>query len=138
MAITEERTQRLTRLRERAFELAAKIGASSDIIPPFGESRDGSYVDYDGLYRWIVRERGQEIEHRLTLDEDELMCWVFSEITFEMAALYEVGHRRPSQDSRRLLFQHQLELLAKLSPVWKTRCEQEQQEILAHAPFHDQ
>jgi hypothetical protein len=135
---SDERDQRLAQLREKAGELAQRIGIRLESLPPFGESRDGNYVDYDGLYRWISRERGQEVDHRLTLDEDELMYWIFSGITSGMALKYEVQHRIPGQDFRRVWFDYQLELLEKLNPAWSARRRREQEEILARSPYLDQ
>ena len=134
----EERTQKLAQLHEKASELAERIGIPPESLPPFGELGEGNYVDYDGLYRLISRERGQEVDHRLTLDEDELMYWIFSGITWGMALKYELRHRIPDQDSRRMWFGYQCELLEKLSPAWGIRRKREQAEILARAPYRDE
>src|SRR5579862_2808802 len=101
-----ERAARLAELEERALALASKIGASSEALPRFGESNDSGtpYIDYDGLYRFRVQERGVEHDHRLTVDENELMYWIFEAVTSGMAARYELAHRVPNQDFRRLLF----------------------------------
>jgi len=74
----------------------------------------------------------------MTLDEDELLYWIFEGITFGMAGRYELQHRVPYQDFRRILFEHQLELIAKLNTKWKERREFEQKETLSRHPFHDQ
>ena len=119
--------------------MASKIGASPKSLPKFGESNDfGSpYVDYDGLYRLIARERGVERDHRVTGDENELMYWIFAGVTADMAQRYELIHRMPNKDSRRLWFKQQLALLAKLDEKWKERQEREQKEILARYPYFD-
>jgi hypothetical protein len=135
----EERISRLAQLKAKALGLAAIVGAPPKLLPRFGESNDmgARYVDYDGLYRLITQERGAEQDHRLTVDEDELMYWIFSGVTFEMASQYELAHRTPNQDSRRLLFKHQLHLLAKLSEKWKEKRSHDQEEILKRYPFKD-
>ena len=137
MANAEERIRRLEQLREKARELAQRIGAPADSLPPFGDSRDGYYVDYDGLYRWIARERGEERDHRLTLDEDEVLYWIFEQITLGMGTEYEVEHRVPNQDSRRMLFGKQIELMTKLNPNWGERRKQELDAVLAQNPYDD-
>jgi len=72
------------------------------------------------------------------LDEDELMYWIFEGITFRMASQYELHHRVPKRDFRRILFQRQLELLEELSPAWRARGEREQAETLAQFPYRDE
>jgi hypothetical protein len=50
---------------------------------------------------------------------------------------YEVRHRIQTQDCRRILFKHQIELLSKLSEAWSVRCAHERDLILRQHPFDD-
>jgi len=66
-----------------------------------------------------------------------LLYIVFEKITFDMALQYELIHRIPFQDSRRLLFSHQLKLMEKLSPEWKNVLQNRITEIIKRNPYQD-
>jgi hypothetical protein len=70
---------------------------------------------------WVVCERGVEFQRCTTLNRDELLFWVFQSVASSMASAYEVSHRREGEDSRRQLWTHQFELLARLSPDWRAK-----------------
>ncbi len=72
-----------------------------------------------------------------TTDLDELLYWIFQDVTFSMACSYELAHRIPGMDSRWLRFQHQLELLQTLHPGWKERCAADLAEVPKNHPFVD-
>jgi hypothetical protein len=130
--------QQLTTIIE---ELASKIDTPQNLLPTYKISDDGALphivIDESGLYHFIIVERGQEIEHRHTADLDELLYWVFAGITFSMACKHESRHRVRNQDFRKLLFQHQEQLLDLLSPQWKEKEVNEHARILEGAPFDD-
>jgi hypothetical protein len=120
--------------------LAAKIGASPALLPTYGYSDQTGQshieVDVHG-YHYVVAERGKEYERRSTPDIDELAYWVFADVTFGFASSYEFAHRIEAQDCRRIIFPHQVELLALLSPKWAAREQTEHEEILKKYPFDD-
>ena len=120
--------------------LSKKIVASPDTFPTFGGSEQSGrpHVEiYDHSYHYVVCERGQEFERRITNDVYELLYWIFADITFELACSYELGHRQAGKDTRRLLFQKQEELLSILDIEWSKRKERDYVEILKHHPFND-
>jgi len=125
-------------LTNQMIQLAGSIDAPTRLLPSIGEEKLDShpYVDYHNSdYHYIVRERGKEILHRQTASMDELLFWVFEAVTFEMSVAYELSHREPHRDPRRLIFQHQLHLLAKLNATWESRQEREVEDLLRHHPF---
>ncbi|HTE26718.1 Imm63 family immunity protein [Flavitalea sp.] len=128
-------------LKKIIEELASKINAPGNLLPTYRISDDGALphivIDEAGVYHFIVVERGQELEHRQTNALDELLYWVFAGITFSMACKYELRHRVRNQDFRKLLFQHQEQLLATLSQGWKEREAEEHKLILEKSPFDD-
>ncbi|GAB2959834.1 immunity 63 family protein [Hymenobacter coalescens] len=130
----------LPELKYQVEALAARIRAPAWLLPTYGFSEDGArpHLEADGHgLHYVVVERGQEQERRTTTDADELLYWVFQSVTFSMACDYEVRHRVPGQDFRRLLFQEQLRLLAALSPAWATRCAARLKRTLRSAPYDD-
>lgn len=112
------------------FDLAGVIGASSKLLPTFGRSEDLArphIEEHHGSFAWVVVERGQELDRKATSDRDELLYWIFADVTFTMAGDRELAHRVPGQDSRVLLFTRQIELLDRLSHNWSQRYRSEHQ-----------
>ena len=130
----------LEEIEAAVLRLARLIGASGTALPTFGHSDDGArpHVEVDARgYHFVVVERGQELERFTTGDLDALLCRVFESATFELACGYELAHRVEGRDFRRLLFQHQVELLARLSPGWAEREAADHARILQAHPFDD-
>ena len=102
-------------------------------------AHDGSpHVEKVGNeWRYIVTERGMELQRRTTVDADEVLYWLVKDVTFELASRYELEHRSPSLDFRRLLFAKEEELLGEISPEWAQRYAAEMQTVLQQHPFVD-
>lgn len=100
---------------------------------------DGSaHVEVVGdLYNYVVTERGSEFERRPAADKDELLYWLFADVTFSLACDFEARHRISGEDSRRQLFSKQVELLKHLKAAWAEREQKEHEQILAEHPFQD-
>jgi len=125
---------------DEVTRLAAAIGAPTGYLPTYGHSEDFArpHIEFDGAqFHFVVVERGQELERVSSPDPQEIVYRVFEAVTFSMASDYEVRHRRPWRDTRRLLFDKQLELMGKLSPEWKMRTQARLDEALKENPFRD-
>jgi immunity protein 63 of polymorphic toxin system len=128
-------------LHDRITMLAAKIDAPAKYLPTYEKTIDGGLphitIKEAGIYhlQWI--DRGQEVDHKTTNDDDELLYWVFAGVTFSMACDYELRHRIPRQDPRRLLFSYQEELLGIMSESWREKENKEHAHILISAPYDD-
>jgi hypothetical protein len=130
----------LNDVKNQVDQLAKVINAPGELLPTYGSSIDNAHphIEIHGpSYHYIIIERGQEFENKGTFELDELLYWIFQDITFTMAHKYELEHRRPHADIRRLLFSYQLDLLNNLNKNWKKRYEQEVEEILKHHPYSD-
>ncbi len=127
----------LRQIRHQVKKRAALIGAAPDDLPSYGRSRDLGYphieVDPSG-YHWVVIERGQELERRVCTAFDELLFTIFESATHSVASRWEVSHRVPNQDVRRLLFQRQIELLFLLDPAWSERRRRHLNAVLREHP----
>jgi hypothetical protein len=120
---------------------AALIGATGHhSLPTYGRSEDGArpHIEVDAAgYHFVVVERGRE-QSRLTMrDFDELLYATFQLVTSSLAYAFELEHRIEAQDSRRLAFRRQIELLSRLSPSWAERRAREHERILEEHPFDD-
>jgi hypothetical protein len=129
----------LAQLRAVVEKMAARIEAPESALPTYGASEDFArpHIEIDGLYHFVVVERGHELERRTTTDLDELLFWIFDSVTFSLASGYEVRNRKPLEDSRRLLFGKQVALMAQLDERWAVRCHAGLLEVLAKHPFTD-
>lgn len=115
----------LDALAEEVHLLAAVVDAPAAMLPTLGHSEQSGRphleVDPDETMHRVVCERGSEQERLTTTDADELLYWVFRAVTHELASGHELANRRPDEDSRRQLFEHQLHLLGRLDPEWRAR-----------------
>lgn len=129
----------LEAIRDEVQRLAAELQAPDLELPSFGRSdQDGRpHIEVGDTYDWVVCERGSELERRRTRELDELLYWSFQSATFSAAVEWELHHRVEGRDPRRLLFQRQHELLARLSPAWAARRDAELELVLRENPYDD-
>ena len=90
-----------------------------------------------GIYSYVITERGTEVARRRSANPDEVLYWLTSDVAFGIASQFELAHRVKGQDTRRLLFSKQLELMARVDAQWGARKQLELQAILAKHPYVD-
>ncbi|CAJ0822247.1 Imm63 family immunity protein [Ralstonia flaminis] len=130
----------LAEIEVEVARLAERVAAPSNAYPTFGSTADFAHPHIEvgaGQYHYVVVERGAEVLRKSTSDLHELLYWVFDGVTFSMACAYELVHRVPGQDFRRLMFSKQVELLASIDPEMGRRGSEEIAETLRNAPFSD-
>lgn len=134
------RISTLNEIKSEVNRLAAQIGVPPAVLPTYRYSIDGAHphieVDARG-YHYVIMERGEELSRVTTVELDELLYCIFKDVTFDLAGKYELKHRVENQDSRRLIFKHQIELLSRLSPRWGEMNAQEHERILEQHPYDD-
>lgn len=86
-------------------------------------------------YHYVIMERGKENKHYRSLDINDILYPLFEGITFSLASKYELKNRNEKEDPRKLLWGKQLELLGKIDPLFKERCQKEIDSILKIAPY---
>jgi hypothetical protein len=129
---------RYARLCERLMPETPKYPSQRELQTT--PQHDGSaHVEIvSGTYHYVVTERGSELERSVAKDKDELFYWLMSDVTFSIACDFEVNRRIAGQDSRRQLFDKNVELLGRLDQNWATRKELEYAEVLRNHPFVDE
>lgn len=90
----------------------------------------------NGQFNFIISERGSEYE-RVAGDSEEMLELIFEGITFTLAVEFELRNRVEYQDSRRLMFAKQIELLELLNPSWAARESENHQIVLLKRPYND-
>jgi hypothetical protein len=130
----------LLEIKAKVDDLAETIGASQDSLPTYGYSNQSGHPHIDigsqGYY-YLVLERDTVCDRLITKDIDELLYKIFADVTFSLSIKFEAANRNYNQDFRRIVFNHQIELLALLSPLWANRRAREQAQILETSPFND-
>lgn len=131
----------LTELKIIADQLAAKINAPLDELPTFGPpTGDGTpniEIDDQGLFHYVMSERGEEYDRMTTAELDEVLYWIFSDVSFKMAVNFERENRIETQDFRRLVYAKHIDLLVRLNKEWEHRGRKEHQTFLSNNPFDD-
>jgi hypothetical protein len=133
----------LAELEAEVRRLAGALGARDDDLPTFDRQEDFARPNIEPApwspagFAYVIVERGHEYERSTFLTMDDLLYRVFSTITFTLACRYELAHRVPDEDSRRIMFQAQVDLLARLSPSWADRERERIEAILREHPFDD-
>lgn len=98
----------------------------------------GPHIERHGsTYACVYTERGKENERRETDDPDDILYWLVSIVTGVVARDYELEHRNPDVDSRRIWFELDVELLTKIKPEWGDRKRTEYDRVLKDHPFRD-
>jgi hypothetical protein len=107
-------------LTDRMAVLARIVDAPVQSLPGF-TPKDSAipFVQItDGELHWITVERGQELEHRTTRDQDTWLFWIFDGVTRDQAWSWERETRIAYVPSRLSAFCRHLELLARLDEGW--------------------
>jgi hypothetical protein len=131
----------LDHIKQEVEALAQKIKAPFNLLPTYGYSRDFAYPhieeDNYGLMHYVIVERGEELSRRSTDKLNDLLYWIFADVTFSMALTYELEHRIEEKDTRRLRFEKQEALLGMLNATWQQKEQKRHLEILKDHPFVD-
>ena len=141
LIVEQHRMKTLTEIQKLAQELASRIDAPTNWLPtfstPIGDATPNIEIDNSGVYHFVISERGTEYERKTTSDLSDLTYWIFAGVTFSMACDYELKNRVAGQDSRRIMFIKQEELLGLLNKDWEEKERKEHESILIYNPFDD-
>lgn len=127
----------LIEIKQKVEKIASQIEVNVNLLPHFGISeRDGTpHIEVDeSNYFYLVYDRNVKSVNKKTQDANELLYWIFSDITFNMGVSYELENRKPDVNHRKVIFSRQLELLEQINSDWKKRRENEIAEILNKNP----
>lgn len=126
-------------LQKKMKKLGNIIGVPLEKYPNLEQSNDAHpYIEIHGNHFWfIIKERDIVCIKKEFNTMEELLFEVFDNITFSMAMDYELEHRIDGQDCRRLIFEHQLDLMGKLNVQWKDKLQKKIHTILLEHPYND-
>lgn len=100
---------------------------------------DGTpYISFENnKYNYIYSERGYEFSRKITESIDELLYWIMYDFIHKLAVKYELMHRIPKRDSRRIYFPKIVELMDKINIEWGLKVKKELDDILKNSPYDD-
>lgn len=127
-------------INDRYHTIAQQLAALAKFVRfTTTAQHDGSpHIEcFEGEFHYVVTERGSEHERRKTSDPEDLLFWLVSDLTWEMAAEWEVRHRIKGEDFRRQLFRKDIELMSSISQDWACRKKEKYEKILGEHPFDD-
>ena len=140
MNTIEIKANSLDDIRRATNRLARKIGAGPSLLPTYASSDHSGrpHFEFDGeAYYYVICERGEEYDRKRTLDPKEVLLWAFDSVTSNLAFAFELENRVSRQDSRRIAFAKQIELLEILDESWAKAVSEQHLWILAEHPFDD-
>lgn len=121
--------------------VAARLSGVLSHQIPDGVNRDAGYpfVRIEGdVFLYLAYERGRETVRMETRDLDELLWFVFHNVTRQLAMTRVVaGLRDRRKDSRRRWFPRWVALMTELRPEWGLRTQSHIDDVLAQSPYHD-
>ncbi|SDR66319.1 Imm63 family immunity protein [Christiangramia echinicola] len=127
-------------LLKKEFERLARIIAVSEKHKPtFGSINNDFkpyiFQDYKNNLHYIFKERGEIVYEKSTSDFDEILFWIFEDITSTLSYDFELKNRIEDQDFRRIAFNHQVKLRTKLNKVWGERTIKKHNKIIEAIPL---
>jgi hypothetical protein len=132
---------KLNWIKREIEEIARVIDAPIHELLTFNISRDDGtpciQIERDIIY-YFARDRAVVCMHKQTTNRMDLYYWVFQDVTSAMSSKFAVRNAKTPTNFRRVLFEHQLELLGKINPIWASKRQQEIDEILESYPYNDE
>ena len=128
----------ISTIRKKVREYGKKIGVPKKLltVPTTTDGFGTLHIEIDDQgYHYVVSERGTEYKRKTTRNFHTLLYWIFKDIVFEMASDFELNHRKPEEDFRRILFNKDLELFEKLDRQWYMWEKEDIDNILKENPY---
>lgn len=126
------------RLRSAYRGIVERLSVHPSAYPlQFERHDDGSrHFEKDGEgWKVVTTERGSEFDHASLPSDEEALFLQTSDLTFSMACDYELAHRIESDDCRRMIAAHQIELMGKISSDWENRTKRKWAETFRNNPL---
>jgi len=129
----------LTDVKNLIEQLAEKIHAPKELLPTYGypidTGRTDIEIDSNGQIYYFPNERDRE--RYFLKDMDDLLYYIFNNVTHVMATKHELSNRIRGKDTRRAWFIEQQRLLGILNENWKLRKIKYHDQTLSKHPFLD-
>lgn len=109
-------------IEDITIELSKKIEGDVFWLPTFGDSIGDAVQDATPLvievwprqFSYLIIEKGNIWEEKTTSDPDQILFWIFKDITYSIANHHSAKISNVNIDSREILFNKQIELLEEI------------------------
>jgi len=132
-------------IRSKVLEIGQQIGLNenSTLYPMFSEPDKVFKVFNEGAsiyvtsaqYHYIIFEKGNISKHYKSEKIEGILYPLFKSITIVLASKYELKHRNGHEDTRRLRWKKQLELLKIVDIEFYEKRKKEIEELLKTFPY---
>ena len=129
-------------IRNKVLEIGQQIGldGNSTLYPAFSEpdkvfNEGASIYVTPSQYHYVVFEKGKVIQHYKSEKIENILYPLFKTITINLASQYELKHRNGHEDTRKLRWKKQLELLKIVDTEFYEKRKKEIEEILNLQPL---
>lgn len=127
-------------IQKEVDKLVSKIGYPPHSVTVFSvPTNDGTpYVSFENqMYNYISSERGYEFSRKTTKSVNELLYWITLGFVSNISFQYELEHRIPGRDGRRIAFPMIIALMAIMNKEWEVKAQKEIDQTLSNAPYND-
>ena len=127
----------LASIEKRFRQIAAKVDAQAKAcVFRTTPHHDGSrHCEFDGTsYSYTTSERGEYYDRRTTTDPSELLFWLVTDLTRDMASQFELRNRTTDSDTRLAMFDQHVALLTRIDKTWAAQIRRDYDRILAEHP----
>ena len=135
---------KIEEIRNRVVKIGAQIGLdeTSSLYPAFSEPdkifNEGKSIYVTATqYHYIIMDRGRVAKHYKSEKIEDILYLLFDSITLTLASRYELEHRNVNEDSRKLRWKKQLELLETIDMGFADIRRKEIEEILKISPYRN-
>lgn len=129
-------------IRSKVLKIGQQIGLNenSTLYPMFSEpdkvfNEGASIYVTSAQYHYIIYERGNISKHYKSEKIEDILYPLFKSITIVLASKYELKHRNGHEDTRRLRWKKQLELLKIIDIEFYEKRKKVIEEILKTFPY---
>lgn len=136
----DDKVSTLSEVKSTIERIGKELGARKEDLPTIGHSVDFACPCVqieEGRYIYSVAERGKELRRRVTEEIEELLLWVFEDVSFSIASRTQTALVETRVDPRRSFFAQQLNLLKKVNAEWANLVEKKQSKIIRDNPYDD-
>ena len=133
--------RRLMEIQQIIEKLAGQIDVPADAMPTYDNFKHDGRPNIEvgnSLYYYRAFDRDVISLNRQTDNLARLLYWVFEDIKSTMASAYVREHLDSKIIPRKVHFEYQLMLLAKLNPEWEELRKIEIEEILNHSSYQEE
>jgi Immunity protein 63 len=115
----------LAKIHADTLRLVLGLGGRERHLPTFGYSTQEGFPHVEvssDQYHYVTAERGQEFSRQSTTNYQELLYWIFSDVTQKMAFAPDADLGQPGQvEYWRIAYRKQIELIGRINSDFAPR-----------------